>query len=569
MLERYKQSSLLLSLLLTASLWLSACVTQTPPPADEAAAPAAEATATPTEEPQEEKPTATPAPAEIPETTAVSAAMPTVMGMEVVSGPSVLASDVIGFRVRNLEGDRIGEIEDIVVNMLDGAILFVTMSYDGGLFQSEKIFPVPVSAFTWDAEKEQLQLDVAEETLAEAPGYDKGWPDTSQTDFDVEVYEYWVLVFPDLAVVAQAEPGQLAGAIAKVSDMIGLEVINPAGEDIGEITDIIINVELQQLSTAVLSFGGFQLIGQDDYVIPLAAFELDVSGVDKNNPLGTPVLDITANNLANAPKFSPGTTDLSDPNWSAPYQSWWQRMAVASIQPAEPFELVGTSWQLDSFGEAEDDILTIPGTRPTLNFLAQDYAGSGGCNWFRGVYTAQPDGLLRMETPATTRGAVCEPAAIMDQESMYMSSLVNITEYQLIGDKLVGYTIGNQRMLTFSPAEEVPFAGTVWELRYFGSDIQLNPTILETQITAQFEGDQMSGSAGCNTYTATFTREGAELTISDLAVTDKSCAEPEGIMSQEEQFLSDLQSAGRLVQVGSALEISDVNGEPTLLFGGQ
>jgi heat shock protein HslJ len=147
--------------------------------------------------------------------------------------------------------------------------------------------------------------------------------------------------------------------------------------------------------------------------------------------------------------------------------------------------------------------------------------------------------------------------------------LLNITEYQLIGDKLVGYTTGNQRMLTFSPVDEVPFEGTAWELRYFRGDIQLVPTILETQITAQFEGDQMSGSAGCNTYTATFTREGAEFSISDLAVTEKSCAEPEGIMSQEEQFLSDLQSAARLVQVGGALEISDVNGEPTLLFGGQ
>jgi uncharacterized protein YrrD len=46
-------------------------------------------------------------------------------------------------------GDKIGEVEDIVVNMVDSQVLFVTMNYSGGLFRSDKIYPVPVSAFSW------------------------------------------------------------------------------------------------------------------------------------------------------------------------------------------------------------------------------------------------------------------------------------------------------------------------------------------------------------------------------------------------------------------------------------
>ena len=54
--------------------------------------------------------------------------------------------------------------------------------------------------------------------------------------------------------------------------------------------------------------------------MPLAGFELDVSNVDEDNPLGTPVLDMSPSNLKNGPTFS-GYVDLTFPNWSDPYHS--------------------------------------------------------------------------------------------------------------------------------------------------------------------------------------------------------------------------------------------------------
>jgi heat shock protein HslJ len=448
--------------------------------------------------------------------------------------------------------------------MVDAQVLFVTMRYSGGLFSSDKIYPVPISAFSWDAAKEELQLDLEEETLQDAPGFDENWPDPSDPNYDQAVYDYWVGVFPELPQPAVTEAAKLAGAVAKVSNMIGLAVMNPKEESLGEIEDIIINIELQLLNSVVLEFQEYTGVGTAQYVLPLAAFELDLSRVDEDNPLVTPLLNMSPNNLRNGPTFS-GYVDLSDPNWSEPYQSWWERMQRYTEQVVTPLTLAGTAWELQSFGEPEDLLPAMPGTRLTLNFMVEKYAGFGGCDWYLGVYAAQADHMLRFQTPAQTRvGCTVD---IATQQGTFITSLLNVTEYDLLDGKLIAYTVMNQRLLTFVPAQPVPFETTTWALKILRSETRWYPTILGTEITARFEGNQVSGSAGCNTYTATFERTDDKLTISDLTVTEMACTEPEGIMDQEEVYLSLLQTTDSMVQLDGMLPLADVQGEPILLFG--
>jgi heat shock protein HslJ len=66
-----------------------------------------------------------------------------------------------------------------------------------------------------------------------------------------------------------------------------------------------------------------------------------------------------------------------------------------------------------------------------------------------------------------------------------------------------------------------------------------------TEITAVFNSDKddVSGSAGCNTYFARHDVRGSELAISELAYTEMACISPEGVMEQEQEFLSLLVNA--------------------------
>lgn len=67
------------------------------------------------------------------------------------------------------------------------------------------------------------------------------------------------------------------------------------------------------------------------------------------------------------------------------------------------------------------------------------------------------------------------------------------------------------------------------------------PVLPEAPITLELFGERVSGSAGCNTYTGTFTSSEEQLngfTIGDLATTMKLCEQP--VMDQEALYLSRL-----------------------------
>lgn len=63
----------------------------------------------------------------------------------------------------------------------------------------------------------------------------------------------------------------------------------------------------------------------------------------------------------------------------------------------------------------------------------------------------------------------------------------------------------------------------------------------EEPLTAEFAGDRLTGSGGCNRFTGGFETTGNQLTVGPLATTFMAC-EPE-IMNQESQYLNALQGA--------------------------
>ena len=69
--------------------------------------------------------------------------------------------------------------------------------------------------------------------------------------------------------------------------------------------------------------------------------------------------------------------------------------------------------------------------------------------------------------------------------------------------------------------------------------------IEDTEITATFNSakSEVSGSAGCNTYFAAYEVRSSKLSIFEMAFTEMACVSPEGVMQQEQEFLSLLADA--------------------------
>ncbi len=96
------------------------------------------------------------------------------------SSPEFLpASDIQGKKVINRDGDHIGKIEDIMIDLHDGRIAYIVISHGGILGVGSKQLAIPWNSLTLRARENAFVLDISKETVDKAEGLDKDkWPVT-------------------------------------------------------------------------------------------------------------------------------------------------------------------------------------------------------------------------------------------------------------------------------------------------------------------------------------------------------------------------------------------------------
>jgi heat shock protein HslJ len=235
--------------------------------------------------------------------------------------------------------------------------------------------------------------------------------------------------------------------------------------------------------------------------------------------------------------------------------------APAATQPEQPKSsagadaLAGTSWILATLGGHSP----LQGTTVTLNFDTGRAAGSDGCNNYGASYTADGSNVTIRQPIASTMMACPEP--IMKQASTYMEALGQAATYKVDGTQLTLYDAGGKTLATFT-AQSSDLAGTSWEVVGYNNGKQAVVSVaLGTSLTAKFGADGMlSGSAGCNNYTAAYETDGKKISIGPAATTMKMCAEPPNIMEQEMQYLQALATAATYRIDGSKMEFRTAEG---------
>jgi sporulation protein YlmC with PRC-barrel domain len=97
--------------------------------------------------------------------------------------------------------------------------------------------------------------------------------------------------------------------VLKTGNLTGNHVRNAAGEDLGKIEDIMLDVPTGRIAYAVLSFGGFLGIGSKLFAVPWEALRLD----RRNDEF---VLDVDRQRLENAPGFDKDNwPDMAEPTF--------------------------------------------------------------------------------------------------------------------------------------------------------------------------------------------------------------------------------------------------------------
>jgi hypothetical protein len=102
------------------------------------------------------------------------------------------AGTLTGDEVRNLSGEKLGKVEEFMLDLPAGRVAYVVLSFGGFLGMGDKLFAVPPAALEIDHEDKCLLLNVDKERLKQAPGFDKDhWPDWADTGWSARVNDFY------------------------------------------------------------------------------------------------------------------------------------------------------------------------------------------------------------------------------------------------------------------------------------------------------------------------------------------------------------------------------------------
>lgn len=108
--------------------------------------------------------------------------------MAAVLSASTLASD----KVKNLEGEDLGKIEDLMIDLESGRLAYAVLSFGSGFMHSGKLFAIPWASLEVDQADKKVILKVPRELLESAEGFDKDhWPDMADPAFRTRTYGHF------------------------------------------------------------------------------------------------------------------------------------------------------------------------------------------------------------------------------------------------------------------------------------------------------------------------------------------------------------------------------------------
>jgi len=238
------------------------------------------------------------------------------------------ASKVIGSAVRNPNDDKLGSVEDLVVNLARGRVLGVVISSGGFLGIGNELSVVPSQAFTPDDNNKLLRLDTTKERLTEAPRFESSkWPDFNDREFMNKLYEaYHVVPYP-------VERAKLDSSLSpddssrRATKILNLSVKNTHKENLGEIKDLVLDDRVSKVLAVVISSGGFLGMGDHLSVVPPQVISF------KDNSAW---IDASKETLGKSPHFDPadwpqGMTEQSYLN--RVYEPFRMKRADSSTAP--------------------------------------------------------------------------------------------------------------------------------------------------------------------------------------------------------------------------------------------
>ena len=283
---------------------------------------------------------------------------------------------------------------------------------------------------------------------------------------------------------------------------------------------------------------------------------------------------------------------------------------LAAVCTAQPnVHLDGTNWTLTEYVKNGIPYQPLAGTEITLEFGTDGHiGGSAGCNPYyevrdSGITIGQVDSteifgstpavmeqestylspLSRVKTVTVhdkrdsgiTIGQVdstkifCSTPGVMEQESTYLSLLSGVKTVTVLNNILIFSDAQGTPVLSFEktvPPLPEPLIGTFWRLESCRTADAASWFIPGETITAVFHENWITGSDGCNYYSAHYNLTGNSLSIGTIRSTLMSCIRLGNVIQRECNYYSLLRKVNTVTAHDDRLIFLDAEGTPVLSF---
>jgi sporulation protein YlmC with PRC-barrel domain len=103
-----------------------------------------------------------------------------------------MVQKIIGSKVMNLKGETLGKIEDVVIDVDTGSILYAVLDFSGFLGIGDKLFPVPWRSLAALPSEGIFFLNRSKKQLEKAPGFDKNsLPDIGDVHWGTRITQFY------------------------------------------------------------------------------------------------------------------------------------------------------------------------------------------------------------------------------------------------------------------------------------------------------------------------------------------------------------------------------------------
>jgi len=230
------------------------------------------------------------------------------------------ANKLVGKEAKFADNTRAGKLDNLVVDLESGRILYAVFGMGGVGKIGEKRVGVPPELFTQTGTMIQINADKAK--LENAPEFtsdmDKSC-ELGKADFVAKVYEYfgqnewWKSSTP-------ANEGTFHNT-HKVNDVIGMKIINASNETIGKVDNVAVDLPDGRVVYVILNPDSSLGLGNNYYALPPNAFTLAADQKSLSS-------DINKDKLAGAPHFAGSNwAQLSDPQFASQVYQYYGKQA--------------------------------------------------------------------------------------------------------------------------------------------------------------------------------------------------------------------------------------------------